>query len=139
MELWGVLVGGLIAAVAGLIGLTYNRKTEHRQWLRGQRQEKYTEFLSIYESRRKVLIEWSLLGEWSIEDSRRWLEYDAAGLILVAPDAVSVPVVEAISSLEKAMATIYENKPRAEYEALFERARVNYRQTVRQMTKDLQR
>jgi hypothetical protein len=45
MELWGILIGGLIAAVAGVIGHTLSRNTEHGQWRRDKKLEAYVRFL----------------------------------------------------------------------------------------------
>ncbi|MDQ0144966.1 hypothetical protein [Pseudarthrobacter niigatensis] len=41
----GVLIGAVLTAVAGLIGLLISKKTEHQQWLRNQRLEVYSSLL----------------------------------------------------------------------------------------------
>ncbi|MUK02970.1 hypothetical protein GM708_14195 [Vibrio cholerae] len=45
MELWGILIGGLTAAVAGLIGHHLSRNTEHRQWNRDKKLDAYRVFI----------------------------------------------------------------------------------------------
>lgn len=44
-NLWAVLLGAVITAVAGLVGLLISKQTEHKQWLRNQRLDVYTSLI----------------------------------------------------------------------------------------------
>lgn len=137
MELWGILLGGVIAGVAGLIGHILTRNTEHRQWLRGQRQEKYLEFISIYHARHDVLIQYHVRG-LPKDFSERWQNYDGAGLLLVAPEAVALPVLRTIGALEGAQNILLKSGPEDDFHTILRTGHEHYRAALMGMKVDLQ-
>lgn len=48
-NLWGVLLGAVIAAVAGLVGLVISKKNEHEQWTRNQKLEVYANVIKAFD------------------------------------------------------------------------------------------
>ncbi|THJ67391.1 hypothetical protein E8P82_04600 [Arthrobacter echini] len=138
MELRGILLGGLIAGVAGLIGHLLTRNTEHRQWLRGQRQEKYSEFISIYHARSEVLIQYQARGVLPEDFSAKWQSYDGAGLLLVAPEAVALPVLKTVNALERAQNILLKSGPEEDFRSRMRTVNEHYRAALMGMRVDLQ-
>jgi hypothetical protein len=101
---WGTIVAALIAAAAGFIGIAVGRGTtrhqatvEHKQWLRGQRQEAYVEFLAVWDRALEELLDhmdtlnnWdSLLDGWEGDpESAREMTYERVAAI---PPKVKAP------------------------------------------------
>ncbi|WP_030618196.1 hypothetical protein [Streptomyces fulvoviolaceus] len=101
---WGTVIATVIPAAAGFIGIAVGRATtrdqatvEHKQWLRGQRQEAYVEFLAVWDRALGELVDkldslnrWdSLMDDWEGDpESAREDIYEAVAAI---PARVKTP------------------------------------------------
>lgn len=104
LGLLGVIVGALIAAVAGLIGLRLSRRTEQEQWLRNQKLVAYSQ---VHEALNKFFYEGtyaSVAGTTRRTQDELWsmvqdLHSCLTGLFLVAP----LPVYEGAIEAQRAL------------------------------------
>ncbi|MFC8669018.1 hypothetical protein [Streptomyces sp. NPDC057199] len=101
---WGTIVAALIAVAAAFMGIVVGRATtkdqaavEHEQWLRGQRQEAYVEFLAVWDRGLEELLDhlhtlnnWnSLMDDWEGDpESAREQTYESVAAI---PATVKAP------------------------------------------------
>lgn len=92
-NLWGVLLGALIAAVAGLVGLGISRKNEHDQWRRNQKLVIYGNLLAALQT---MLHEASEMHDGGVRPtsvtegskSAREVDTQMSRFRLIAPDSL---------------------------------------------------
>lgn len=87
-NLLGVLLGAVIAAVAGFIGLMLNKKTEHQQWLRNQKVEVYTALLRQAHASSNSLDNYKMRGEQTAKSLEGITDTTNARLLIIAPHSV---------------------------------------------------
>lgn len=90
-NLLGVLVGALIAAIAGLLGLGISRKNEHDQWTRNQKLEVYSALIKAFDELNHTTLD----ERGKLKERAFAINEAVARLILLAPRKVFLKVVSA--------------------------------------------
>lgn len=97
------LAGAAFTALAGLIGLVWNRRTEHKQWLRNQKVEVYTALLRQAHASSNSLDHYKATGEQKTPDNLDGVaDSTNARLMIVAPYSVRHAAQLYMATLETA-------------------------------------
>ncbi|MFS0717126.1 hypothetical protein ABC337_13825 [Arthrobacter sp. 1P04PC] len=87
-NLVGVLVGAVVTAVAGFIGLMISKQTEHKQWLRNRRLEVYTSLIRQVHASSNALDHYHATGEQLTTTLDDIKDLTNSKLFIVAPHSV---------------------------------------------------
>lgn len=137
MELWGVLLGAAIAGLFAFVGHYYNRRTEHRQWLRGERQELYKRFITHYQHM-DLLITESESRRWEMTDGlTEWPLFPSQEYILLCPKRTSDGILQTVNLIVLLRDDIAQGKPPERLARRRREARNIYEIAVRAMKQDL--